>query len=56
MAVHHINVNQVRAPFFRGGDRRTERGEVRRKNRRRDANALTGHLLTSREIGSPPAI
>ena len=53
MAVHHVDMNQVGAAAFDGGNRVAKGGEVGREDRRRN---LHGHRLTSTEIGSPGAI
>ena len=53
MTVHHVDVDQIGAAAFDGGNRLAERRKVGRQNRRRDEDA---HRLTSSEIGSPGAI
>ena len=56
VAVHHVDVNEIGAALFGGGDRRAERGKIGGKDRRRDADRFAAQRLTSSEIGSPAAI
>ena len=50
--VHHVDVNQVGAATFGGGDVASERCEVGGENRRRNLDRTRSHRLTSSEIAS----
>src|SRR6185436_1242269 len=54
MAVHHIDVNEIRAAAFDGDDLFPERREIGRQNRRCDLDR-TVQRLTSSEMGSEAA-
>ena len=54
MAVHDVDVNQVRAATFDRRDLLAERGEIGGQNRRGDLDR-SAQRLTSSEIGSEAA-